>query len=102
VCSPTSMPLVPVVVVVVVVVVHCCVLIQEQMTGAEYNDKSDVWSVGCILYELSALRPPFHADSHLALVKNITSGHLQRIPARYSDDLFALISALLQVDVSGC
>jgi len=59
-----------------------------------------VWSLGCILYELCALRPPFNADSHVELVKKVTSGHLQRIPSGYSDDLFALISALLQVNVS--
>jgi len=75
-------------------------IMQELLTGAEYNDKSDVWSLGCILYELCSLRPPFHADSHLDLVKKVTSGRLQRIPAGYSDDLFVLISTLLEVDVS--
>ena len=73
---------------------------QELLTGAAYNDKSDIWSLGCVLYELCTLRPPFHADSHLELVNRVTSGQLHRIPARYSDDLFALISELLQVDAS--
>jgi len=75
-------------------------LLQEQLTGADYDGKSDVWSLGCILYELCALRPPFHADSHLELVSKVTAGKLQRIPAVYSSDLFALISTLLQVNVS--
>ena len=82
------------------VVSMCLLLTQELLTGAEYNDKSDVWSVGCILYELCALRPPFHADSHLELVTKVTSGQLERIPACYSDDLFTLICTLLQVNVS--
>ena len=75
-------------------------LYQEQLTGAEYNGKSDVWSLGCILYELCSLRPPFHAESHLELVTKVTSGQLPRIPQHYTDDLFALVSSLLQVAVS--
>jgi len=81
-------------------IIDCLVCLhQEQLTGAEYNEKSDVWSLGCILYELCALRPPFTAESHLELVKNVTSGQLQQLPAVYSVDLFTLISSLLRVNV---
>lgn len=38
-------------------------LIKEQ----NYNEKADIWSAGCILYELISLRPPFEATNHLAL-----------------------------------
>jgi serine/threonine protein kinase len=31
----------------------------EQINEANYNEKTDIWSAGCVLYEMVALRPPF-------------------------------------------
>ena len=75
-------------------------LLQEQLLGNEYNEKSDIWSLGVILYELSSLRLPFHADSQFELANKVTSGKLPRIPVNYSDELFTVIKLLLQLDVS--
>ena len=71
------------------------------MNYMSYNEKSDVWSVGCLLYELCALRPPFMAANQKELATRITTGRFARIPLRYSDDLNLVISTLLTVNVSG-
>jgi NIMA (never in mitosis gene a)-related kinase len=65
-----------------------------------YNYKSDLWSVGCILYELCALRPPFKGTSLENLYKNVIKGVYDTIPNIYSKDLSALIGMLLQVNPS--
>ena len=72
------------------------------MNYMSYNEKSDVWSVGCLLYELCALRPPFMAANRKELASRITTGRFARIPLRYSDDLNTVISTLLTVNVSRC
>ena len=53
----------------------------EQINDQKYNEKSDVWSAGCIIYELSALRAPFEATTHLQLATKIRAGKLERIPS---------------------
>lgn len=59
----------------------------EQINEQNYNEKSDIWSLGCIIYELAALRPPFKANNHLSLAIKIKAGKFDRIPSQYSDEL---------------
>lgn len=46
-----------------------------------YDAKSDIWSVGCVLYELAALLPPFRAADMQGLFKKITQGSYPPIPS---------------------
>ena len=41
----------------------------ELCEGRDYNEKSDVWALGCLLFELMNLMPPFLAANHIALAR---------------------------------
>jgi NIMA (never in mitosis gene a)-related kinase len=52
-----------------------------------YNEKSDVWALGCVLYELASLRHPFEAQNQGALVLKIIRGRYAPLPASFSPSL---------------
>ena len=70
----------------------------EQTDEIRYNEKSDIWSLGCFLYELRTLHPPFEANTHLNLALKIKSGKVDNIPNIYSEKLCKVISILMSVD----
>ncbi|CAG8665304.1 8235_t:CDS:2, partial [Gigaspora margarita] len=70
----------------------------ELITESHYDVKSDIWSLGCLLYELCALQPPFQAKSQPVLAIKISAGTISPIPSRYSDELYNIIKAMLMVD----
>ena len=65
-----------------------------------YDYKSDIWSLGCIIYEICSLRPPFRGTSLKGLRNNVLNGHYLPIPSIYSNDLSILISKMLVIDPS--
>ena len=62
-----------------------------------YDYKCDIWSVGCIIYEMCTLRPPFRGTSLSELYKNIKNGYYIPI-SNYSDDIKNIISMMLVID----
>ena len=45
----------------------------EIMNNKDYDAKSDIWSLGCLIYELAALRPPFDANNAMALAVKVST-----------------------------
>lgn len=70
----------------------------EIIRGTKYNRKSDIWSLGCLIYELCALVPPFTGRHMESLSKNIVDGRFSRIPDMYSSDMQKIIAFLLNVE----
>ena len=61
-----------------------------------YNDKSDIWAIGCILYELCTFNYPFNAKSQGALLLKILNSQPEKIDNNYySKDLQNMINLLL-------
>ncbi|XP_025220374.1 serine/threonine-protein kinase Nek5 [Theropithecus gelada] len=62
-----------------------------------YNNKTDIWSLGCVLYELCTLKHPFEGNNLQQLVLKICQAHFAPISPRFSRELHSLISQLFQV-----
>lgn len=70
----------------------------EVCRSEPYNWKSDIWALGCVLYECCMLKHAFESSSLLGLVYRIVSGHYEPIPDFYSPELNQLINQLLMKD----
>ncbi|KAI1077868.1 kinase-like domain-containing protein [Whalleya microplaca] len=70
----------------------------EICAAERYTLKSDIWSLGCIMYELCAREPPFNAKSHFQLVQKIKEGKVAPLPRVYSAELMAVIKDCLKVN----
>ncbi|CAG9465206.1 unnamed protein product [Pedinophyceae sp. YPF-701] len=79
----------------------------EMIQNERYSAKADMWSLGCVVYHMMMLRPPFEGNNPLAIASRIVEGRFdppQEPPGTprqlYSDELRALCLALLTPDPS--
>ncbi|KIM30710.1 hypothetical protein M408DRAFT_66054 [Serendipita vermifera MAFF 305830] len=64
-----------------------------------YDTKSDIWSLGCLIYELCALNPPFHeAQTHAELASYVRKGRVPTLPSQYGHYLQAAIKAMMSLE----
>lgn len=77
----------------------------ELCESRPYSSKSDIWALGCLLYEMVALRPPFEADNIASLVLRIIRGQYDPVCGTYSSDVAWIVKHCcesIQVSVAGC
>ena len=67
----------------------------ELFSNKPYNHKSDVWALGCCVYEMTTLKHAFNAKDMNSLVYKILRGKMPPMPLQYSNELTNLIRAML-------
>ncbi len=69
----------------------------EQVMQAKSSLKSDIWALGCLLYEMACLEPPFVAQNHLSLAMKIKNAKIPKITGhKYSSELTRVVNYTLQ------
>ena len=63
-----------------------CYLAPEIINGNKYTNKADIWSLGCIIYELCTLNKCFDSNNILGLANKIVSGSHGKIDLHYYND----------------
>ncbi|CAK9439878.1 uncharacterized protein LODBEIA_P39780 [Lodderomyces beijingensis] len=70
----------------------------EVLMDEPYSPVCDIWSLGCVLYEMCQLSPPFQAKTHLQLQSKIKRGVIPNLPESYSLQLRSIIKECITVD----
>ncbi|NXW31755.1 NEK11 kinase, partial [Phaetusa simplex] len=72
----------------------------EALKHQGYNTKSDIWSLGCILYEMCCMNHAFSGHHFLSVVLKIVEGETPSLPDRYPSQLNAVMCSMLNKDPS--
>ena len=68
----------------------------EMCKNKPYNEKSDIWALGCILYELLTFNHPFTANNQPALFIKILNSNFNPFPPGVPEDLKKMVEFILQ------
>ncbi|NXG32919.1 NEK11 kinase, partial [Dromaius novaehollandiae] len=72
----------------------------EALKHQGYNTKSDIWSLGCILYEMCCMNHAFSGHNFLSVVLKIVEGDTPSLPDRYPSKLNAVLKSMLSKNPS--
>ncbi|KFP88802.1 Serine/threonine-protein kinase Nek11, partial [Apaloderma vittatum] len=72
----------------------------EALKHQGYNTKSDIWSLGCILYEICCMNHAFTGHNFLSVVLKIVEGDTPSLPDRYPGQLNAVLCSMLNKNPS--
>lgn len=67
----------------------------ELIKQIPYDFKVDIWSVGCSMYHMACLEPPFKGDNLIVLGNNIVKIPHKPISAMYCKEFGKLIDSFL-------
>lgn len=70
----------------------------EVWNNKNYDFKSDIWSLGCLIYEITTLKPPFRGTSMKNLYDKVTRGIFDPIPKIFSNNLSEIINSMIKID----
>ena len=68
----------------------------EICSGSPYSNKSDIWALGCLVYEMAALKHAFNGTNIAQVALRILTGTYEPIPLLYSPQLTVMIRHILQ------
>jgi len=68
----------------------------ELCLGQKYNQKSDCWALGCVVYEMLTLKRPFHGKNLHAVVMKICHEECAALPEEWGRPLTSLVYSMLQ------
>ncbi|KAL0985311.1 hypothetical protein UPYG_G00155330 [Umbra pygmaea] len=68
----------------------------EVLNHQGYDSKSDIWAIGCVLYEMCCLSHAFEGHTFLSVVMKVVEGETPTLPARYSLELNAVLQRMLE------